>query len=131
MKLDQRTYRYKGQRNHQEKSFFCPLCSTKRVMTIGHRLTFLNYVQILFLTSVTVLAFHQVMGLKSLFFFFVYWVSFEGLRRHAYKKQVPCPHCGFDATWYKKDVKVAKRKVQEFWERKKQQSRSAAHGPAN
>ena len=31
--------------------------------------------------------------------------------------ELPCPHCGFDATWYKRDVKVARRQVLDFWNR--------------
>jgi hypothetical protein len=43
---------------------------------------------------------------------------FELSIRTDFKKQVPCPHCGFDATWYKKDVKVARSVVKEFWDQK-------------
>ena len=34
------------------------------------------------------------------------------------KSEIPCPYCGFDASWYKKDVKIARKKVQEFWKKK-------------
>ena len=33
-------------------------------------------------------------------------------------KQISCPHCGFDATWYKRDVKVARQLVKDFWVQK-------------
>jgi hypothetical protein len=42
-------------------------------------------------------------------------MGFEGIRRMLFSRQVPCPHCGFDASWYKRDVKVARRLVGEFW----------------
>jgi hypothetical protein len=58
------------------------------------------------------------MGLKCFFIFFVFWAAFELSVRTDYKKQVPCPHCGFDATWYKKDVKVARQLVKDFWDQK-------------
>ena len=35
----------------------------------------------------------------------------------SYRKEIPCPHCGFDASWYKKDVKIARRLVKEFWDK--------------
>jgi hypothetical protein len=55
---------------------------------------------------------------ESFIVFFAVWGSFELAIRSDFKKQVPCPHCGFDATWYKKDVKVARQKVAEFWAQK-------------
>lgn len=34
-----------------------------------------------------------------------------------YRRELPCPHCGFDPTWYKKDIKLARRKIAEFFEK--------------
>ncbi len=56
-----------------------------------------------------------LMGFNSFFIFFVIWAVFELAIRTDFKKQVPCPHCGFDATWYKKDVRVARQVVKDFW----------------
>lgn len=39
-----------------------------------------------------------------------------------YRKEIPCPHCGFDASWYKKDVKVARRLVAAYWSEKNAQT---------
>jgi len=58
------------------------------------------------------------MGVKCFFIFFIVWSVFELSIRTDFKKQVPCPHCGFDATWYKKDVKVARQVVKDFWDQK-------------
>lgn len=59
-----------------------------------------------------------LMGVKSFFVFFIVWGIFEAALRVVFKKEIPCPHCGFDATWYKKDVKVARDKVKVFWDSK-------------
>ena len=109
--LVSRVYKYKNQAN----VFFCPLCRTERGITISPRLTKKNYVQIL-LTSIVLGAFlFPIMGVKSFFMFFVTWAVFELAVRTDYKKQIACPHCGFDATWYKRDVKVARQLVKDFW----------------
>jgi hypothetical protein len=47
------------------------------------------------------------------------WGAMEFSLRLLFKKEIPCPHCGFDATWYKKDMKVARQKVKEFWDKKR------------
>jgi hypothetical protein len=57
-------------------------------------------------------------GAKCFFIFFVSWGIFELSVRTDYKKQIACPHCGFDATWYKRDVKVARQIVKDFWAQK-------------
>jgi len=112
--LEERVYKYKN----PSKVFFCPLCRTERAMTISPRLTFKNYVQI-FLTSIVFgAALYPFMSIKCFFVFFITWAAFELSVRTDFKKQVPCPHCGFDATWYKKDVKVARKLVKDFWEQK-------------
>lgn len=55
------------------------------------------------------------MSLRGVFSFFVYLAAFEWVRRANYRKEIPCPHCGFDASWYKKDVKVARKLVANYW----------------
>ena len=57
-----------------------------------------------------------LMGAKTFFWPFVVWMFFEGIRKILFRREIPCPHCGFDATWYRKDVKVARQQVQEFWD---------------
>lgn len=110
--LERRTYRYKK----PAMQFFCPLCRTERSITIHHKLTPLNYAQMVLLTGIiTALAF-PLGGFKTLAVFFPLWMAFEMTRRHLFSREVPCPHCGFDASWYKRDVKVARKRVAEFWE---------------
>jgi hypothetical protein len=55
------------------------------------------------------------MSFRGVFSFFVFLGVFEWVRRANYRKEIPCPHCGFDASWYKKDVKVARRLVATYW----------------
>jgi hypothetical protein len=44
----------------------------------------------------------------------IIWAIFESTHKSLYRKDLRCPFCGFDATWYKKDVKFARQKVEEF-----------------
>lgn len=109
--LEKRTYRYKK----PAIQFFCPLCRTERSITIHHKLTSLNYAQIFLITGVVTAVSFPYGGFKSLAVFFPLWMGFEMIRRHLFSREVPCPHCGFDASWYKRDVKVARKRVAEFW----------------
>jgi rubredoxin len=109
--LVSRVYKYKN----PAKNFYCPLCRTERAMTISPRLTAKNYIQILLTSIVVGSMMFPLMGVKCFFIFFVVWTIFELAVRTDFKKQVPCPHCGFDATSYKKDVRVARQEVKDFW----------------
>ncbi len=112
--LEKRIYKYKN----PTTTFFCPLCRTERFMRVRAGLTRKNVLQ-LFLTSVVVsFLLYPFLGVRSFISFFFLWGVFELAVRSQFKKEVPCPHCGFDATWYKKDVKVAKKLVQDFWQNK-------------
>lgn len=112
--LDFRPYRYKN----VYFKFFCPLCRTERAFTIGPRLTLINYCQILFLTFFFSAILWPWMGAKGLFLGLIFWAGVEWGRRVLFKKEIPCPHCGFDASTYKKDVKRAREQVLEFWQEK-------------
>lgn len=110
--LENRPFRFKK----AAMEFFCPLCRSERAITTGPRLTQVNYIQISLLTFVTSFSLWSLMEWRSLFCVFIYWGAFEGTRRMLFRKEVQCPYCGFDAGWYKKDVKVARRLVDEFWQ---------------
>ena len=112
--LEERVYKYKN----KERNFFCPLCRTERNVTVSPKLTKKNLLQITLTTIVLGAMLYPFFGVESFVIFFAIWGAFELAVRSDYKKQVPCPHCGFDATWYKKDVKVARQKVAEFWAQK-------------
>ncbi len=117
-----RIYKY---RNPTMK-FFCPLCRTERAMTVKSRLSKKNYLQIVLTGVVLSMVLYQFLGVRSFISVFFIWAIFELAVRSDFKKQVPCPHCGFDATWYKKDVKVARQKVKEFWDNRDQNSSDAS-----
>jgi len=112
--LEERVYCYK----EPFKNFYCPLCGTKRSIVNNYRLTGKNFIQILLITVMINLLIFPVTGFKGAFFIFLVWGGFEFIKRSLFKKEIPCPHCGFDASWYKKDVKVARKLVQEYWDRK-------------
>ena len=114
-KIDFRPYRYKD----PKEKFFCPLCKTERAFTVGHRLTTKHYFQILIVTAFVSLLLYPLMGFEGLFSFFAVWAGFEIGIRASFRKEIPCPHCGFDASWYKKDITVAKKLVDEFWQARK------------
>ncbi len=98
--------------------FFCPLCRQARLISIKKQLSPLNFAQIVALTTMLTFAFFSWAQFKTLFIFFPIWILFEGTQRLRFRSQVSCPHCGFDATWYKRDRALAKRRVEAFWEAK-------------
>src|SRR5690606_30701835 len=98
----------------------------------SHRLSWKQYTQIAVLTGVSTYALFDVMAWRGLSLFFIFWAGYEVARRLVYRSEIPCPYCGFDASWYKRDVKVARKLVQEFWQNKNQpsaQSESTQNAP--
>ena len=97
-------------------TFLCPLCGTQRSIKYRPHLSILNYIQILFLSALSIYLLYPYMSFRAGFVFFIYWLGFEATVRLLFKKDLPCPHCGFDASWYKRDVRVTRQKVEEFWQ---------------
>lgn len=112
--LVSRVYKYKN----KASQFFCPLCRTERGISVSPRLTKKNYVQVLLTSIVVGSMLYPFFGVESFVVFFAILGGFELAIRSDFKKQVACPHCGFDATWYKRDVKVARQLVKDFWAEK-------------
>ncbi len=112
--LVERVYKYKN----KSRNFFCPLCRTERNVTTSPRLTKKNLVQISLTSIMIAAALFPYFGVESFVVFFVVWGSFELAIRSDYKKQIACPHCGFDASSYKRDVRVARQQVADFWAQK-------------
>jgi hypothetical protein len=112
--LENRVYKYKN----KDSQFFCPLCRTERGIDTSPRFTSKNYSQIVLTSMVLGGLCYPLIGPKCFVVFFIVWGSFELFVRTDYKKQIACPHCGFDAAWYKRDVKVARQIVKEFWTKK-------------
>lgn len=96
-------------------SFLCALCSAPRQMKYSKNLSLKNYFQLTLLAvSLSWLCF-PLMGFKSLFWVWIIWPAAEMVNKLLYRKEIPCPYCGFDATWYRRDVRIARKKVEEFW----------------
>ncbi len=114
--IELRTFRFKN----PAVEFFCPLCRTARAITVHYKLTAFHFLQIATICSILAIFLWPFVGFKSLFSFFFVWMIFEGVLRRLWRKEVPCPHCGFDASWYKTNVKVARKKVKEFWDSQNQ-----------
>ena len=112
--LETRVYKYKN----KSRNFFCPLCRTERNVNASPRLTTKNHIQITLTSIVVGSILFPFFGVEGFLIFFVIWGGFELAIRSDFKKQMPCPHCGFDATLYKRDVRVARQKVAEFWAQK-------------
>ena len=96
-----RFYKVKNPRKH----FLCALCRAPRQMKYSKNLNWKNYLQLTILTAFISTLLYPFMG-----------PIVEMTNKLLYRKEIPCPYCGFDATWYRRDVKVAKRKVESFWQ---------------
>ena len=112
--LQSRVYRAKD----KSKEFYCPLCRSLRVVSTKARLSRKNYLQIGITTVVVGIALYPVMEFYGFGFFFLIWAMMELVVRSDFKSQIPCEHCGFDASLYKRNVKEARHKVKEFWNQK-------------
>ena len=97
-----------------QKNFFCALCRAPRSTHNPRHLGVNNYLQITMLTAVLTWAFFPWLEWKTLGSFFIIWAGFEFTRKVLYRKELKCPFCGFDATWYRKDVRIARRQVEDF-----------------
>jgi hypothetical protein len=120
---DVRFYKVKNPTNE----FICALCTAPRQTFYHKNLTRTHYIQIALISLITSWLLFDVMKEKVVFLTFIIWTLFEVVNKLLYRKEIPCPYCGFDATWYKRDVKVARRKVEDYW--KKYQTVSTQNSP--
>lgn len=93
---------------------YCALCRSPRTLRYSRRLKSQHYIQILTLGVVFTAATFSWFTWKGIFALPLIWASFESIHKSLYRKDLKCPYCGFDPTWYKKDVALARRKVEEF-----------------
>lgn len=101
--------------NQNEKTeCFCAHCRSPRVIRYSRRLMVRHYFQILTLGFVFTAATYDWLGVKGVFALPLIWIIFETTHKALYRKDLKCPFCGFDPTWYKKDVKLARLRVEEF-----------------
>lgn len=96
------------------KDCFCALCRSPRKLRYSRHLSGLHYGQILVLTLVVTAATYPWLAWKGAMSLPIVWGLFESIHKSLYRKDLKCPYCGFDPKWYKKDVKLARQKVEEF-----------------
>lgn len=96
------------------KDCFCALCRSPRKLRYSRHLSNLHYAQILVLTLVFAAITYPWLGWKGTMSLPIIWGLFESIHKSLYRKDLKCPYCGFDPKWYKKDVKLARQKVEEF-----------------
>jgi hypothetical protein len=93
---------------------YCALCRSPRVLRYSRHLQKHHYLQILVLTIGLTAATYTHFEWRGMMALPLVWALFESIHKSLYRKDLKCPFCGFDPTWYKKDVKLARRKVEEF-----------------
>jgi hypothetical protein len=96
------------------KECFCALCRSPRKLRYSRFLSKMNYLQIIFISAATAGILYPLIGFKGIVCLPVIWALFESIHKSLYRKELVCPFCGFDPKWYKKDVKLARQKVEEF-----------------
>ncbi len=93
---------------------YCALCRTPRALSYQRHLSPLHYAQITLLTAVLTWLMFPWLQWKTLGSFFIIWAGFEVTRKLLYRRDVKCQTCGFDPTWYRKDVRIARKHVENF-----------------
>jgi hypothetical protein len=93
---------------------FCALCSSKRTLRYSRHLQGRHYLQMVVLVIGISAASFPYFHLKGLFTLPLIWAIFESIHKSLYRRDLKCPYCGFDPTWYKKDINLARRKVEDF-----------------
>ena len=96
------------------KDYFCACCRSPRKLRYSRYLSSMNYLQILVLTIVFTAATYPWLVWKGACALPIIWGLFESIHKSLYRKDLACPYCGFDPKCYKKDVKLARQKVEDF-----------------
>lgn len=96
------------------KECFCALCRSPRKLRYHRRLQGMHFLQILVLTIGVTAATYPWLEWKGAASLPIIWAAFDWFYKSLYRKDLQCPFCGFDPTWYKKDVTIARKQVLEF-----------------
>jgi hypothetical protein len=96
---------------------FCALCRSPRKLRYQRHLSKLHYGQILLISFSMAALLYPWLGFKGILNLPIVWGLFESIHKTLYRKDLKCPFCGFDPTWYKRDVKLARKRVEEFLEK--------------
>ena len=98
--------------------FLCPLCGIERGLQYHSTLRPRHYLQILLIALILGLLLWPLIKWKAIYPSILIWGSYELISKLLYRKDIPCPHCGFDASWYKRNIQMARKIVQNFWAKK-------------
>ena len=93
---------------------YCALCRSPRSLSYERHLSPLHYGQMVLLTATLTWALFPLLQWKTLGSFFIIWAGFELSRKLLYRRDLKCTVCGFDPTWYRRDVRVARKQVETF-----------------
>ncbi|MFP5489893.1 MAG: hypothetical protein ACLGG0_00225 [Bacteriovoracia bacterium] len=96
-----------------KRDCYCALCRSPRSMSYQRHLSPLHYLQMALLTVVLTWLMFDFLEWKTLGSFFFIWASYEFSRKLLYRRELKCTVCGFDPTWYKRDVRIARRHVED------------------
>jgi hypothetical protein len=94
------------------KYVYCALCGIKRVFKGERKLTNKMYAQIISIGGFLSLILYPIFEWKSLISLVIVAITYEFVNMSIYRKEVKCPHCGFDPVWYRKNWRLAKTMVQ-------------------
>lgn len=118
--------------------FYCPICKSQRRSFYWPSPRRKHYVQLAVLGIFVAGTLWPWAGLRGAFLVLPVWAIFEFFYRARARQSLICPHCGFDPYLYKYDVKLARQKVQRFFEEKakekaarQSQDEDVANPPAN
>ncbi len=101
-------------RKSDKKEFFCACCRMPRVSRYARRLHSGHFIQILVLAIAVGSSLYPWLEWKGFMSLPIIWALYESIHKSLYRKDIKCPFCGFDPTWYKKDVRVARKQVEDF-----------------
>jgi hypothetical protein len=99
-------------RNASKKFVFCALCGIKRQF-LGHRsLTKKMWFEVLSIGSLLSVLLFPLLEFKGLISLGLVAMIYDFANMSVYRKEVRCPHCGFDPIWYRKNWRLAKTMIQ-------------------
>ncbi len=98
--------------------FYCPVCKAKRRTFYWPSPRKKHYISLGVLAFCLTGVLWPLFGFKGFFLNFPIWGLFEFFYRARARQSLICPHCGFDPYLYKYDVKLARQKIEQFFEEK-------------
>lgn len=99
--------------------FFCPVCKAQRRSFYWPSPRLKHYISLSIFAILITLIMYPFFGMKGFVVNLPIWVVFEFVYRARARQSLICPHCGFDPYLYKHDVKLARQKMDEFFEEKR------------